>query len=372
MEEIILSGQGYFQSLLSDIFSAESTIDLETYTFKADQIGNEIANALTQAVSRGVKVRVLVDAAGTPVWGKNIKNMEKSGIEIRVFHPFPWKLWQWSRSNFSSPVFLKLFYLISRINSRNHRKTCIIDEKIIYIGSANIAQNHVHNDLGGDNWRDTTVKLMGYNITDLQYAFNIAWTGFPVEERIRKTFHRVNKNPTFRLNYSRHQRRVLYKDLLRKISRSKKRVWITNAYFNPDYFLLRKIISAKKNGIDIKIMLPEKSDVLFMPLISQWFIALLLKENVPVYEYLPSFLHAKLWIIDDWFSIGSSNLNHRSLMHDLEVDVNINTLDAKQILEKQFLEDIQQAQLIDLKNLQNQPIYKRLFARMLLIVRYFF
>src|SRR5207249_2714190 len=106
---------------------------------------------------------------------------------------------------------------------------------------------------------------------------------------------------------------IYYKNLLRRLSRCEKRVWITNAYFIPDAFLMKKLQDAAKRGIDVRILLPRKSDIAIMPLASSMFYNRLLRSGVRIFEYLPKILHSKILIIDDWMLIGSSNLNHRSL-----------------------------------------------------------
>ena len=132
-EKVFFTGFDYFNELLADIEAAEVSIELETYIFSIDQLGKKIITALAEAAKRGVLVRVLVDGIGTPGWGGGVvRDLEKFGAETRVFHPFPWQLWQWSRSRIHVPLLLKAVYLLLKINSRNHRKVCLIDKKIAY------------------------------------------------------------------------------------------------------------------------------------------------------------------------------------------------------------------------------------------------
>ena len=171
-EEIFFSGQEYFAKLLSDIEDAKESVELETYIFTLDQIGKKIIGALTKVAERGVAVRILVDGAGTLQWsGPVVERLEHAGAETRVFHPFPWRLWQWSRSHVRIPSLLKIIYLFLKINSRNHRKVCIIDKKIAYIGSFNISQNHLDNNRTGNAWRDTGVRLNNIDLQDVLRAF---------------------------------------------------------------------------------------------------------------------------------------------------------------------------------------------------------
>lgn len=370
-EKIFFKGQDYFAALLFDIEDAEKSIELESYIFSLDKIGKKVIDTLTRATKRGVKVRVLVDGAGTPQWGGSlVRNLEKSGAETRVFHPFPWRIWQWSRSRVHIGFLLKLIYLCLKINSRNHRKICIIDKKIVYIGSFNVSQNHLDTGDAEKGWRDTGVRLKNLDLKEITLAFESAWAHIPIQERVHNFFQHVRGNPVIRLNNAWYRRRILYKNLLNRVRECKKRVWITNAYFVPDSFLLKRLIDASSRGVDVRILLPQHSDVVFMPWASKAFYKRLLKAGIRIFEYLPSVLHAKTLILDDWMMVGSSNLNHRSLLHDLEVDVDIRLSESKDELEKQFLIDLKNSKEVRLEDWQKRAWYQGLIGRALLYLKF--
>jgi cardiolipin synthase len=371
-ETVFAQGQGHFESLLEDIANAQHSIDLETYAFHNDHLGKRVATALASAAARGVNVRVLVDGAGSPFWSAGVANeLEKAGAITKVFHPFPWQLWNWSRSVVKLPLLLKWIYLLLKINFRNHRKVCLIDNKYAYIGSLNITKHHLNKEQGGDDWRDTSVRLANIDLHELYKAFDAAWHLRTIKERVRDAFRQVRKDPLIRLNYTRHRRRILYKDLLRRIANCKQRIWITNAYFVPDNILLRRLKESARAGIDVRILLPNKSDVMMMPWASSTFYYNLLKAGVRIFEYLPSMLHAKSLILDDWMLIGSSNLNHRSLLHDLEADINIVSPAAKQKLEQHFLDDLTKSREISLSSWStSRPWWQRLMGRLVLYLKY--
>ncbi|MCB1827143.1 MAG: cardiolipin synthase B, partial [Coxiellaceae bacterium] len=346
--------------------------ELETFIFDKDHLGDRIVDALEKTAARGVHVRILVDGAGSPLWTTNYaKRLEKAGAKTRVFHPFPWQLWNWSRSVVKLPWMIKLIYLLLKSNSRNHRKVCIIDDTHAYVGSVNISKCHLSKKEGGDDWRDTAVRLSGANLNPLIDAFNAAWTHRGIKERLRELFLRMRHEQLIHLNHSRHRRRILHKRLLRRINNCKHRIWITNAYFVPDTFLLRRLKEAAKKGVDVRILLPKKSDVLMMPWASSTFYYSLLKAGVRIFEYLPSMLHAKSLIIDGWASLGSTNLNHRSLLHDLEADVNLTQPQSKELLEKLFLEDLQLSHEVDLDTWHRiRPLRQRFLGRIVLYLKY--
>lgn len=371
-ERIFATGEDHFEALLHDILFAQNSIDLETFIFDKDILGDRIVDALESAAQRGVHVRVLVDGAGSPLWAYNYaKRLEFAGAKTRVFHPFPWQLWNWSRSVVKLPWALKIIYLFLKSNSRNHRKVCLIDDKIAYVGSFNISKCHLDKSQGGDSWRDTSIRLARTDLSSLRDAFNFAWTHRGIKERLRETFRQLRQDPIIRVNHSRHRRRILHKNLLRRIAKSQHRVWITNAYFVPDNFLLRSLKEAARKGVDVRILLPRKSDVKMLPWATATFYYSLLKAGVRIFEYLPSMLHAKSIIVDHWASLGSTNLNHRSLLHDLEADIKLTQSKSKQLLESLFLNDLQQSREIDLETWHRlRPFRQRFLGRFVLYLKY--
>lgn len=371
-EQIFSTGSQHFNALLQDINQAQVTVDLETYLFQNDHLGIRVAEALLAAAQRGVLVRVMVDGAGSPYWTTTFaRKLEQAGVKTKVFHPFPWQLWNWSRSVVKLPLVLKWIYFLLKANFRNHRKVCLIDNQIAYIGSFNISKCHLECDSGGDGWRDVSVRLEQIDLSELYKAFDAAWEHRTITERLQEAFKHVRQDSVIRLNYTRHRRRILYRHLLRRVAQCQQRIWITNAYFVPDNFLLKELKEAAGRGVDVRILLPSKSDVLMMPWASSTFYYSLLRAGVRIFEYLPSILHAKTLILDDWILIGSSNLNHRSLLHDLEADIMVNTQEGKQQLVEIFLKDLNNSRELSLTSWHlARPLRQRILGRMVLYIKY--
>lgn len=372
--EIILTDDQYFSALLNDIRAAKESILLETYIYSNDDIGREIATALCDAAKRKVSVRIIIDGFGSMWWGGEIaENMEKAGVEIRIYHPLPWYLSHWKYAPRLPKHFKgKFFYLITHINSRNHRKLCVIDNEIVYIGSANISNVHLSKNKNGQNWRDTTVRLFHINPIALIKSFNRAWGKFSVKSVIRNTLRKPSVDLVFRLNDTVRQRRAYYKKLVEEITTAKERIWITNAYFNPNQKILKLLANAACRGIDVRMILPYQSDIFATSLLSRTYYSALLKAGVAIFEYLPRVLHAKMLIIDDIYYVGSSNLNFRSLRHDLEVDARIFTQDAKAILTQQFINDIMDSKQVTLDDVNSNSSIKQFAGWILLYLRYWF
>lgn len=370
-ETIFHNGNDHFDSILKDLQNATTSIDFETYLFDQDPLGDQIINAFCQAAQRGVTVRILIDGFGSRnFYTPYITQLENAGAETRIFHPSPWQLHHWSRSKVRIHFLLKWAYLFLKLNSRNHRKTCLIDDRIAYIGSINVSQKHLSPDRGGAGWRDTCVKLVMPH-KPLRKAFLHAWEHRQTKDKIKGLFKKRQYLSHFRLNYTLGRRRLMYKDLLRHIQHTEKRIWITNAYFVPDHFLLKALQNAAHRQIDVRILLPSKSDVVLMPWASSAFYRHLLLAGVRIFEYLPTMLHAKTLILDDTVFVGSSNLNHRSLLHDLEVDVLLRTEAAKSQVTEQFLKDLEQSEEITLTTWPTRrPLWKRLIGRLALYMKY--
>lgn len=370
-KEVILIDEAYLNALLTAINEATQTIDMEVYIFEEDAVGTMVAQALYRAAKRGVRVRLLVDGIGSINWGGKLsQQMEAAGIQMRIFHPLPWKIYHWKLSNFSATFLKKIIYLFLKINSRNHRKVCLIDNAILFVGSANINNHLITNEEMGKNWRETSAKLLNGDFSEVQYAFNKAWGNISFKTRLYAAFNKNKNISFFRLNFSLRRRKKYYYSLLKRIASSKKNIWVTSAYFIPDSFLLKSLIRARARGVDVRILLPARSDILLVSLASETFYAALIKNGILIYEYLPSILHAKILMIDDWYSIGSSNLNYRSFKHDLEIDVNIQTEESKQLIYQQFLADLNHSHLLTPADLKRQTFLKKIFAHLILLIRY--
>jgi len=368
-EELFFDGSLYYEGLIKDISLASRTIDFETYIFEADKVGYQVADALREAAGRGVQVRLLIDGFGSPFFPGNLLNqLENAGAQVRIFHPWPWNFWQW-RWAASEGVFIsKLKHLLNEVNRRNHRKVCCIDKKIAWIGSYNVSKAHLPVAQGGYGWRDSAVRLKGTDLSELETAFDRAWC----QERFSRIKHLSTHNPVIRLNYSRKRRRILYKNLLKRMSLCTNRIWITNAYFLPDAPFLNRLKQAAMMGVDVKILLPGKSDVAVIPWTSALFYSELISAGVRIFEYTPSVLHAKTLIFDDWMTVGSTNLNNRSFLHDLEVDVLISTTKSRTRITQQFLDDISKSIEINIENIRKRPLWQRAIGRLILYVKYFF
>jgi cardiolipin synthase len=253
----------------------------------------------------------------------------EKNLELRVYHPLPHGL-NWFRRIFWLYFrTLKTWQLIRILNHRNHRKITIIDRKRAYLGSLNYTQVHSEKIMGELAWRDTGVALEGSGVAVLEKAFYLTWRrakyrGLMRLLRYRRRRTRSVRHPLVRLNSTQRLRFSLYRDLRRRIVRARSEVLVTTAYFVPKRSLLRALKKAAENGVRVELILPGLTDVAVTRWAALEVAQLLMKSGVKIYEYQHRILHAKYMVIDEYCSVGSLNLNHRSFLHDLEVEAVLN------------------------------------------------
>jgi cardiolipin synthase len=369
-EKLLFDGDAYFESLLHAWSQAKSSIDFETYIFDVDPVGVRVETALIQAARRGVRVRLLVDGIGARAWWEDRSEaLIREGVEVRVYHPLVmgevWARlrarltrgqWPWAQllPQAREPKSGYRLSFLRRLNRRNHRKVSVIDEQTAFVGSINVSRTHCAEFMGQSAWRDTAVELRGPAISDLRDAFDHAWNRSPgrhelsLRPRLKFTFPRRGKSrhSPVGLNFTRRLRRQHRMKFAERLDRAQTRIYIENAYLAPTSNVSRRLAKAARRGVDVRIIVPSRSDVWFMLFIARAHYRRLLKAGVRIFEYQPRFLHAKSLVIDDMAVIGSSNLNRRSLLHDLEVDVLLLRSESITQLTQSF--ELDQAQSIEI------------------------
>ena len=347
-EHLFDEAEDYFEQLLTSIEQAHSSVDIEFYIFHDDKLGQRVIAALAAAVARGIKVRVLLDGIGSSESAlSTLAAMTNAGIGVKLFHPLPWQLQRhrWSVSP-GSPLG-KLFYLIRSINKRDHRKLCIIDNRELWTGSLNISQKHLSREQGGEHWRDYGIRITGPAIGEIADNFNALW--HYQRPHLRQGFFKYYWN-----NLSALARRRKNRLLVKYLADAKSRIWISSAYFSPSPAVLKTIKQAAARDLDIRLLVPRKSDVRFFPLLTATYYGDLLRSGIRVFEYGPRFLHAKALLIDDLCVLGSTNFNHRSYLHDLELDIVLQSPASKTRLESFVMRDISEATEVKLTALGSQ------------------
>ncbi|MDE7411811.1 MAG: cardiolipin synthase, partial [Paramuribaculum sp.] len=238
-----------FKALIDDIKSATTFIHLQYYIIADDKLGTEIADALIERAEHGVKVRIIYDHIGSLGLSKTyLKRLTDAGVEIYPFFKvaFPW--------------------FATRINWRNHRKICIIDGKTGYVGGMNIADRYIDGGKNFDSWRDTHIRVTGPAVASLHYSFAVDWSfmGFPlITDKIELPAHTsassdigmqlITSGPTSEWSN-------IAMLMLKAIGNARHCVYIQTPYFLPPESMLRALQAAALARVDVRIMIPRRSD----------------------------------------------------------------------------------------------------------------
>lgn len=349
-EKLFHRGDHFYDDLIQKIEQAKNEVLIEAYIFEMDKLGAKLISLLKKKATEGIKVYILLDGIGSfSFCPQQLKLLNHQNFHIKFYNPLPLK--------FSSHKSYSLGELISRqfhglywINKRNHKKVYLIDKKIAYIGSLNITRHHSYRLMRGRSWRDTGARINDNRVNHLRDSFFKAWRNY-LNPR-PQIFPKLDLKPIYlKLNHCINTRQENFRQLLLKIRSANRRIWITNPYFVPDQILVEELKKAAKRGVNVSIIIPRMSDMKIFPLINSFAGRRLAGHGVKIYEYRPRILHAKTFIIDDWCMVGSSNLNSRSLKHDLEVDLVLKTKSAKRELIRQFLYDLTDAELLNRKDI---------------------
>lgn len=370
--QLFHSGDDYFSSLMGRIRLAKKSITIEGYIFAVDRLTRPLLAELAAARNRGCSVKIIVDGFGSYNYIPELRKIcEEFGIELRIFHPLPYLTRFFSHWRQVSGLNPRLFF--RRLNRRNHRKIVLIDELGAYLGSLNFIELHCAQIMGKKAWRDTGIYVEGPAIKHIILAVQITYLRTVYKGILtwvsRWMLPKSSFSSAIQLNTTQKMRRLLYRDLLRLIGHSEHRVYITTAYFLPKRKLLKALIEAANRGVDVKLILPGKSDVPLVKWAAFYIVRLLILSRIPIYEYQGSVLHAKTMIVDDTAYVGSFNLNHRSLLHDLEVIARLDDKNSIENMLDQWALDLSNSMSLAEKDF-NSTWFSQWFYKVAFLFRY--
>ena len=356
--ELLSSGRKKFASLFSEIKKAKHHVHLEYFIFRNDSIGNALFNLLAQKAQQGVEVRAMFDAFGNmsnnkPLKKQQLKQLREEGIEIVSFDPIT-------------------FPYVNHVASRDHQKIAVIDGITSYTGGMNIADYYINGlpEIGA--WRDMHISIKGPASEELQKAFLFTWNKetqqhiegkfyFPIDNDSLKAFPQhaggqvaiVQRIP----NISPKAMRQAY---IAAIDAAKYKVQIINPYFTPTRSVRRALKRAAARGVRVEIMIPGKSDITFTPDAAFYTANNLRKKGLHIYIYNGGFHHSKVMMVDDRFcTVGSTNLNSRSLRYDYEINAFIFDLPITDQLVQIFQQDKQNSTILTKEEYAKRSPWKR-------------
>lgn len=310
----LVNGYEFFPSLLRDISRAESHIHIDMYIFEDDPVGRLVSDALIAKARSGVEVRVIYDDVGCwKVKNRFFERMREEGIEVAPFLPVRF------------PSFT------SKVNYRNHRKLVVIDGRVGYIGGMNIALRYVKG-TAIQSWRDTMARIEGGGVSALQRAFLIDW--YFVDRTLlsdRKYYTSYNASPATEMTGKTLLQIVtsgpsspepdIMQGYVRIILNAHRYVYVQTPYFLPTESVLLAMKTAVASGVDVRLMVPRRSDTRFVEWASRSFLREVVLAGVRVSLYEKGFLHSKILVSDDTVSTcGSTNVDFRSFENNFEAN----------------------------------------------------
>jgi cardiolipin synthase len=314
--ELLRSGENFFAACEKTIDDAKQYIHFQTYIVDDDETGRRIVNALIRAAQRGIRVYFLLDAYGGNSFSKDLINkVEKAGILFRLFSP---------------RLITKGFQLSLRL----HHKVLLADGNTAVIGGMNIADRY-HGKSSLKEWLDFAILIKGPECGHVLFILKRLWNKAFIskKERSRETIHHpleFEENIKVKVvqnNWSRNKIEIL-KSYRSALKHAQNRMTIFGSYFLPGRNERRLLRNASRRGVAIRIVLSAESDEPVFTRATNFLYDFILRNNITIYEYLPSNLHAKVATVDGkWSTIGSYNMNHLSDYGSVEMNVDI--LDAQ-------------------------------------------
>ena len=366
---LLFDGPATIAAMMSAIGRATDHINFETYIFDEDELGIKFADLLIAKQRAGVQVNIIYDSVGTlGVSAGFFKRLRDAGINLTEFNPVnPLKRFgDW------------------RINNRDHRKILIVDGKTGFAGGVNIAEDYSHSSLFRSRkaptaelgWRDTHMQIEGPAVASLQWLFLDTWA-------------QQNKNPLPDLAYFPSLPPVgdkvlrivasrpggdfeIYKAFTLALHEAKQSIHMTNAYFAPDAQILEKLLNAARRGVDVRIIFPSQSDAGVVYYAGRSFYTRLLQAGVRIFELKGSVLHAKTTVVDGvWSTVGSSNFDIRSFMHNSEINVIVLGDPFGRTMESAFQEDIRNSHEVKLDEWEQRSPVERVKEQSARLLAYY-
>ncbi|AIC94674.1 cardiolipin synthase [Shouchella lehensis] len=335
--DIFTDGEKKFNQLLTDIRNAKTFIHIQYYIFRYDGIGKEIIDALTEKAKEGVRVRLLYDDLGSRSMRKKyLKAFREAGGEVGVFFP--------SR-----------FTIVNlRLNFRNHRKLVNIDGVCGYVGGFNVGDEYLGKKKKFGYWRDTHLRIEGPALAAIQTRFILDWNQAAKEYHISyhsRYFPDIPPNGQSAMQIVSSGPDSEFEQIkngyLKMIMDAKKSIIIQTPYFIPDKTLLDALQVAAQTGIEVKIMIPNKPDHMFVYWATTSHIGEMLKVGAKIYIYENGFIHNKVLVVDERVSsVGTANIDQRSFKLNFEVNAFIYDSSIARQLIHDFAEDVNVSTLV--------------------------
>ena len=351
-------GDDQFPAMLEELKKAEKFIFLEFFIVEEGVMWNSILEILKEKVKQGVEVRMMYDGmcvlALLPYFYPRL--LEEEGIQCKMFAPI-------------KPVFS------SHYNNRDHRKILVIDGKVAFTGGTNLADEYINRKMRFGHWKDTAVMLKGKAVERFTYLFLEMWN---VSEQKEETYEKYRTPAAFSCPDDGYflpygvcpfgEERVGKRIYLDILNTARKYVHIMTPYLILDYETMMALTYAAKRGIDVSIIMPHIPDKKYAFAVAKTYYNELLEAGVKIYEYVPGFVHAKIFVSDDEKAVvGMVNLDYRSLYHHFECGVILYKNSQIAEIEKDFKETKEKSMEVTEMEYKKQTITQRFMGKALRI-----
>lgn len=345
------SGAAWLTALAREIGRATNHIHLETYIIEDDAVGRFVRDLLADKAREGVEVRLIYDDVGCwKVPNRFFESFIAAGVKVSPFLP------------------VRFPSLTHKVNYRNHRKICVIDGVVGFIGGMNLAERYVSR--RGQPWRDIHLRIEGEAVAGLQRIFLSDWNfvrgSFRSERRYfppprvsaapegGDVLQIVQSNPVSRYP------EIMF-GLTWAIYRARRYLYIQTPYFMPTEPVLQALQTAAMSGVDVRLMVPEKPDSFWLRYINDSYFSAVLQAGIRVFIYQAGFLHAKCAVADDdWCTVGSSNMDFRSFENNFEANVFLYGRTGATACKENFLNDLKDCREVRLGDWKRRPYARRL------------
>ncbi len=348
---LLQNGEEKFPHLFSSIKNASRYIHLEYYMITSDDIGNQLTDLLIEKHNEGLEVRIIYDDVGSNKIKKIPKRLKQSGILFTKTLPV-------------------VFGSLANSNYRNHRKIAIIDGKRGYIGGINLDDRYINNGKHKLYWRDCSICIEGPAVKLLQSQFFLSWIFSDGQNNFRdRDFYFqpslktegdaivsiVSSGPNSKAPY-------IMETMLLAINQAKHKIQICTPYFIPTDQLTSALSIAVSSGVEVELIIPEKSDSFIVQHASFSFIKPLLERGVKIHLYQKGFIHSKTICIDDRLAfVGTVNMDIRSFYLNFEISAIIHEANLCKQLSQSFAQDKKDCSLLTLENWKSRPVLHRAF-----------
>ena len=346
--DILVGGNETFEHIFADIEKAKNHVHIEFYIIEDDTVGNELRRLLIRKAQEKVRVRVIYDyMGGFRLSEAYIKSLRNAGVFIQPFSPFNRK------------------FGYGKINYRNHRKIVIIDGKIGYTGGINIANRYIYGNRLG-KWRDTSIRLEGPAVHGFQNLFLTDWQFVDNKAVIDEKYFPEPK--TFSQNVVQivpsgpdTDWETILQGIITVFSNARKNIYIHTPYFLPPESLMTAIEMAALSGVDVRLMVPYKTDTILATAASSSYYQRVIEAGARIFIYRKNFLHSKAITVDNEIGIvGTANMDIRSFEQNFEVNAFIYDEDVAKNLRYAFERDTRLCKEIDLETWKKRRPIQRI------------